>query len=147
MSSRMTSARRSESQGPASTSNLPPDVITALTTLHDFVTASMQLPPQVIVTCRNEKRAFGRSALQAMSYRKAVDLFVQRFSTKNDWWISEYRYKPDVSIYARFYRRHGDEDEGMVMLDEKGWSELVGNAVRLTIVFTSLKLTAQSSGL
>jgi len=65
----MASARRSESQGPASTSNLPPDVITALTTLHDFVTASMQLPPQVIVTCRNEKRAFGRSALQAMSYR------------------------------------------------------------------------------
>ena len=29
----------------------------------------------------------------------------------------------------------------MVLLDEKGWSELVGNAVKLTIVFTSLKFS------
>ncbi|KAF8840883.1 hypothetical protein BDN67DRAFT_967950 [Paxillus ammoniavirescens] len=105
------------------------------------------MPPQVIVTCRDERRAFGRAALQAMSYRKVVDLFIQRFATKNDWWISEIRYKPEVSIYARFYRLHGEEDEGMVLLDERGWPELVGNAVKLTVVFTSLKftVTTQSS--
>ncbi|KIJ58703.1 hypothetical protein HYDPIDRAFT_119313 [Hydnomerulius pinastri MD-312] len=141
--SRMASTRQSESQAPT----LPADVISAITVLHNFVAASQQLPPQVIVTCRDERRAFGRHALQAMSYRKAVDLFIQRFATKEDWWISEFRYKPEVSIYARFYRTHGEEDEGMVLLDERGWSELVGNAVKLTIVFTSLKfsVTAQSS--
>ncbi|KAF9227080.1 hypothetical protein BS17DRAFT_726977 [Gyrodon lividus] len=141
--SRMTSTRQSESQSPT----LPADVISAITVLHNFITASQQLPPQVIVTCRDERRAFGRAALQAMSYRKVVDLFIQRFATKNDWWISEIRYKPEVSIYARFYRLHGEEDEGMVLLDERGWPELVGNAVKLTVVFTSLKfsVTQQSS--
>ena len=29
----------------------------------------------------------------------------------------------------------------MVRIDEKGWSELVGNSVKLTIVFTSLKFS------
>ncbi|KAN0091442.1 hypothetical protein V8E55_005008 [Tylopilus felleus] len=142
--SRVTSTPRpSESQLPT----LPADVVSAISVLHQFVTSAQQLPPQVIVTCRNERRAFGRSALQAMSYRKAVDLFVQRFATKDDWWISEYRYKPEVTIYARFYRLHGEEDDGMIIIDEKGWPELVGNAVKLTVVFTSLKfsVTAQSS--
>ncbi|KAI9457269.1 hypothetical protein HD554DRAFT_2177746 [Boletus coccyginus] len=126
---------------------LPADVVSAISVLHQFVTSAQQLPPQIIVTCRNERRAFGRAALQAMSYRKAVDLFIHRFATKDDWWISEFKYKPDVTIYARFYRLHGEEDDGMVQLDERGWSELVGNAVKLTVVFTSLKfsVTAQSS--
>ncbi|KAF8547612.1 hypothetical protein OG21DRAFT_1424463 [Imleria badia] len=136
--SRITSTPRpSESQLPA----LPADVVSAITVLHQFVTSAQQLPPQVIVTCRNERRAFGRAALQAMSYRKVVDLFIHRFATKDDWWISEVRYKPEVSIYARFYRLHGEEDDGMVQLDERGWSELVGNAVKLTVVFTSLKFS------
>ncbi|KAH7889034.1 hypothetical protein F5I97DRAFT_1857704 [Phlebopus sp. FC_14] len=141
--SRATPTRQSESQAPT----VPADVIAAITALHDFVSASLQMPPQVIVTCRGARRAFGRAALQAMSYRKAVDLFIQRFATKDDWWISEYRYKPEVSIYARFFRTHGEDDEGMVLIDERGWAELVGNAVKLTIVFTSLKFAgpAQSS--
>ncbi|KAH0828101.1 hypothetical protein J3R83DRAFT_3760, partial [Lanmaoa asiatica] len=137
MSSMTPTPRPSETQVPT----LPADVVSAITVLHQFVTSAQQLPPQVIVTCRNERRAFGRAALQAMSYRKAVDLFIHRFANKDDWWISEYRYKPEVSIYARFYRLHGEEDDGMVLLDEKGWSELVGNAVKLTIVFTSLKFS------
>lgn len=29
----------------------------------------------------------------------------------------------------------------MILLDEKGWPELVGNAVKLTIVFKSLKFS------
>ncbi|KAI9571616.1 hypothetical protein HD554DRAFT_2016521 [Boletus coccyginus] len=120
---------------------LPADVVSAISVLHQFVTSAQQLPPQIIVTCRNERRAFGRAALQAMSYRKAVDLFIHRFATKDDWWISEFKYKPDVTIYARFYRLHGEEDDGMVQLDERGWSELVGNAVKLTVVFTSLKFS------
>jgi hypothetical protein len=68
-------------------------------------------------------------------------MFITRFATKEDWWISEYRYKPEVTIYGRFYRQHGEEDDGMVILDERGWSELVGNVVKLTIVFTSLKFS------
>jgi hypothetical protein len=64
--SRFTSTPRpSESQLPT----LPADVVSAITVLHQFVTSAQQLPPQVIVNCRNERRAFGRAALQAMSYR------------------------------------------------------------------------------
>lgn len=141
--SRMESVHQS-SQAPTA---LPGDVVSALHTLHEFVATATSIPPQIIVTCRDDKRAFGRAALQAMSYRKAVDMFITRFATKEDWWISEYRYKPEVTIYGRFYRQHGEEDDGMVILDERGWSELVGNVVKLTIVFTSLKfsVTAQSS--
>jgi len=130
----------------APTTALPGDVVSALHTLHEYVAAATSIPPQIVVTCRDEKRAFGRGALQAMSYRKAVDMFITRFATKEDWWISEYRYKPEVTIYGRFYRQHGDEDDGMIILDERGWSELVGNVVKMTIVFTSLKfsVTAQS---
>jgi len=73
--------------------------------------------------------------------QKAVDMFITRFATKEDWWISEYRYKPEVTIYGRFYRQHGEEDDGMIILDERGWSELVGNVVKMTIVFTSLKFS------
>lgn len=151
--SRMESAHQS-SQAPTA---LPSDVVSALHTLHEFVATAMAIPPQIIVTCREDKRAFGRAALQAMSYRasaplsrpfhdlkqlqKAVDMFITRFATKEDWWISEFRYKPEVTIYGRFYRQHGDDDDGMVILDERGWSELVGNVVRLTIVFTSLKFS------
>ncbi|KAH7916589.1 hypothetical protein BJ138DRAFT_1139407 [Hygrophoropsis aurantiaca] len=139
----MNASVRQSSQG----ATLPDDVVTAITTLHNYVSAALSMPPQVIVTCREERRAFGRSALQAMSYRKAVDMFISRFATKDDWWISEFRYKPEVSIYGRFYRTHGEDDEGLILLDERGWSELVGNVVKLTIVFTSLKfsVTAQSS--
>ncbi|KAH7928955.1 hypothetical protein BV22DRAFT_1110211 [Leucogyrophana mollusca] len=139
----MNASTRQSSQAPT----LPGDVIAAIATLHDYVSAALSIPPQVIVTCRDERRAFGRAALQAMSYRKAVDMFISRFATKDDWWISEFRYKPEVSIYARFYRTHGEEDEGLILLDERGWSELMGNVVKLSIVFTSLKfsVTAQSS--
>ncbi|EGO25996.1 hypothetical protein SERLADRAFT_437725 [Serpula lacrymans var. lacrymans S7.9] len=133
----MTESGRQSSQA----ATIPQDVVAALTTLHDYVSSSLALPPQVIATCRGEKRAFGRNALQTMSYRKAVELFINRFATKDDWWISEFRYKPEVSIYAMFYRTHGEEDEGLVLLDERGWPELVGNAVKLNIIFTSLKFT------
>jgi len=68
-------------------------------------------------------------------------MFITRFATKEDWWISEYRYKPEVTIYGRFYRQHGEDDDGMIILDERGWSELVGNVVKMTIIFTSLKFT------
>jgi len=141
--SRMDSVQQS-SQAPTPT--LPGDVVSALNTLHDFVAAATSIPPQIVVTCRDEKRAFGRVALQSMSYRKAVDMFITRFATKEDWWISEYRYKPEVTIYGRFYRQHGEDDDGMIILDERGWSELVGNVVKMTIIFTSLKftVTAQS---
>ncbi|KAG1751314.1 uncharacterized protein EDB91DRAFT_1104673 [Suillus paluster] len=130
--SRMESVLQS-SQAPTA---LPVDVVSALHTLHEFVATATSIPPQIIVTCRDDKRAFGRAALQAMSYRKAVDMFITRFATKEDWWISEYRYKPE------------EDDDGMVILDERGWSELIGNVVKLTIIFTSLKFTvtaAQSS--
>ena len=66
--SRITSPRPSESQIPA----LPGDVASAIALLHQFVTSAQQLPPQVIVTCRNERRAFGRATLQAMSYRVRI---------------------------------------------------------------------------
>ncbi|KAG8214163.1 hypothetical protein J3R82DRAFT_10940 [Butyriboletus roseoflavus] len=69
--SRMTSTPRpSESQVPTVT--LPADVISAVTVLHQFITSAQQLPPQVIVTCRNDRRAFGRAGLQAMSYRVCI---------------------------------------------------------------------------
>ncbi|KAG2068791.1 hypothetical protein BDR04DRAFT_1102721 [Suillus decipiens] len=57
--SRMESVQQS-SQAPTA---LPGDVVSALHTLHEFVATSMSIPPQVIVTCRDEKRAFGRAAL------------------------------------------------------------------------------------
>jgi len=132
---------------PAKDNGLPMDVITALGTLQEFIANAAAMPPQVIVTCRDETRAFGRSALQAMSYRRATDMFISRFSTRDDWWISEYRYKPEVWVYARFYRQHGDGDEDFVLLDERGWSELVGNAVRLSVVFRSMKVAAKARAL
>jgi len=62
----------------APTTALPADVVSAINTLHDFVAAATSIPPQVVVTCRDEKRAFGRAALQAMSYRaSALKLLVQ----------------------------------------------------------------------
>jgi hypothetical protein len=56
-------------QSSQAVTTLPGDVVSALHTLHEFVATAMSIPPQIIVTCRDDKRAFGRAALQAMSYR------------------------------------------------------------------------------
>lgn len=66
--SRMESVHQS-SQAPTA---LPGDVVSALHTLHEFVATATSIPPQIIVTCRDDKRAFGRAALQAMSYRASA---------------------------------------------------------------------------
>ena len=53
-------------------SRLPLDVVSALGTLQEFITAGTSLPPQVIATCRGQSRAFGRGALEVMSYRASL---------------------------------------------------------------------------
>ena len=85
--------------------------------------------------------------MPSLHVQKAKDMFISRFATRDDWSMGEYRYKPEVSIFARFYRQHGDGDEDFVLVDECGWSELVGNAVSLEIVFTSMKVAAKAKAL
>ncbi|KAJ7457006.1 hypothetical protein FB451DRAFT_1275592 [Mycena latifolia] len=105
--------------------------------------------PQLIVTCRGDKRAFSRASLKAMGHKRAVDLFVVRFARVEDYvetppgtgWIPTpaRRIPPDMECLATFCRA---EDGGFapaqerLLLDPSGWEDTIGNVHELEVVLT-----------
>ncbi|KAL0956972.1 hypothetical protein HGRIS_003075 [Hohenbuehelia grisea] len=103
------------------------------------------MDPQVIVTCRGEKRAFGRKSLKDMGYSRAASVFVDRFSKRDDWvegsgsWMSS-RTPPVVNMLASFCRppteehTSGSPSSPPLHVDSTGWEDCIGNIKELEII-------------
>ncbi|KAJ6556587.1 hypothetical protein DFH09DRAFT_987284 [Mycena vulgaris] len=101
--------------------------------------------PQLIVTCRGQRRAFSRAELKSMGLKRAADLFVERFARAEDYvdatpgtgWLAARakRHPPEVDCVATFCRAE-DGGQGPVALDASGWSDNIGNVRELEVVLT-----------
>ncbi|KAJ7189147.1 hypothetical protein C8R46DRAFT_35339 [Mycena filopes] len=98
--------------------------------------------PQLVVSCRGQRVAFSRASLSRMDYRRAKDLFVERFARPEDYvdvppsggWLHSGggRHAPDVDCFATFCLP--ETDSGAMVLDPSGWAENIGNVRELEVV-------------
>ncbi|KAJ6493172.1 hypothetical protein C8R45DRAFT_989064 [Mycena sanguinolenta] len=120
------------------------DLSPAMKALNTFMLSTRQCAyPQLVVTCRGQKIAFSRASLSTMNYRRATDLFVQRFARAEDYldvprdtgWLPKGgKYPPEVDCMATFCR--ADDESGPVELDPSGWADNIGNVRELTVILT-----------
>ncbi|KAJ6556605.1 hypothetical protein DFH09DRAFT_1164825 [Mycena vulgaris] len=90
--------------------------------------------PQLIVTCRGQRRTFSRAELKSMGLKRAADLFVERFARAEDYvdappgtgWLAARatRHPPEVDCVATFCRA------------EDGGQDNIGNVRELEVVLT-----------
>ncbi|KAJ7288864.1 hypothetical protein C8J57DRAFT_1047033 [Mycena rebaudengoi] len=162
MSASASSGPRQEDQKPATnvinnhitkhSTNL--DLSPLLNAFNAFVTSTRQCTyPQLIVTCRGQRRAFSRASLKSMGHKQVAELFVSRFAQPEDWlevdtpansgWMSmpykSRRHPPEVDFIATFCRESvedGGPRAGPVALDTSGWADNINNVRELEVVFT-----------
>ncbi|KAJ7719999.1 hypothetical protein DFH07DRAFT_309672 [Mycena maculata] len=135
------------------------DLSPVMQALNAFMRSTRQCAfPQLIVTCRGERRAFSRASLEGMEYKGAAGLFISRFARAEDfievprgsgWLATTSRYPPDVQCLAKFCRAEGGEagleqaDVGL-LLDPSGWADNIPNVRELEIVFARQELPSVS---
>ncbi|KAJ7237534.1 hypothetical protein B0H12DRAFT_1138640 [Mycena haematopus] len=122
------------------------DLSPVIKALNAFMLSTRQCAyPQLVVTCRGQKVAFSRASLSAMNYRRAADLFVQRFARPEDyidvprgsgWFSTGGRSGPQVDCMATFCRAEEASESGPVELDPSGWADNIGNVRELTVILT-----------
>ncbi|KAJ7093842.1 hypothetical protein B0H15DRAFT_143361 [Mycena belliarum] len=124
------------------------DLAPLLAAFDSFLLSTRQcVYPQLIVTCRGQKRAFSRVALKDMGHKRAMELFVTRFARAEDyaemppgtgWFATGRRRKdPGVECLATFCRTEPDSaGDAPVPLDASGWVDTIGNVRALDVVLT-----------
>ncbi|KAJ7146851.1 hypothetical protein C8R44DRAFT_864569 [Mycena epipterygia] len=114
--------------------------------LNAFMLAKRQCAyPQLVVTCRGQKRVFSRKSLEEMGHKRAAKLFVERFAEPEDYvetppgtgWIPYRAGKlpPEVHYFATFCRTDEAEQTPRV-LDVNGWVDNIGNVREMEVVLT-----------
>ncbi|KAJ7026856.1 hypothetical protein C8F04DRAFT_101630 [Mycena alexandri] len=120
------------------------DLSPLMNALNAFMLSTRQCAyPQLVVSCRGQRAAFSRASLGRMDYRRAKDLFIERFARPEDYlevppsggWLygGGRRDPPDVECFATFCRP--EEDLGVAMaLHSSGWGDNIGNVRELEVV-------------
>ncbi|CAK5281993.1 unnamed protein product [Mycena citricolor] len=104
--------------------------------------------PQLVVSCRGKRMAFGRESLRGMKEDQAKKLFISRFAEERDYttvdipataWFSArtQRIPPAVRFVATFCRGEERREElGPIALDPTSWTENIMNVRSLEIEFS-----------
>ncbi|KAJ7618944.1 hypothetical protein B0H17DRAFT_1219881 [Mycena rosella] len=121
------------------------DLSPFLSALDAFMLSTRQCAyPQLVVTCRSQKRAFSRASLKEMGHKRAAQLFVTCFARAEDFveeppgtsWLSPSarRHPPAVECVATFCR--AEDGDTPVPLDASGWVDSIGNVRALEVLLT-----------